>query len=79
MVPRLIRYGSKRVAIIQFSPKLVYGRCLEAKKIGDKHCSTFKFVKNQTKLIRNILEKDMDFVKYIHQVRSSIPCRLEEE
>lgn len=56
LVPRLIRYGSKRTAIIQFSPKVVYGRCPEAQKIGEKHCLTFKFVKNETKLIRNILE-----------------------
>ncbi len=56
LVPRLIRYGSKRVPIIQFSPKVVYGRCPEARKIGEKHSLTFKFVKNETKLIRNILE-----------------------
>ncbi|CAF4264552.1 unnamed protein product [Rotaria socialis] len=56
LVPRLIRYGSKRVAIIQFSPKVVYGRCPEARKIGEKHSLSFKFVKNETKLIRNILE-----------------------
>ncbi|CAF1166830.1 unnamed protein product [Rotaria sordida] len=56
LIPRLIRYGSKRLPIIQFSPKVVYGRCPEAKKIGEKHCLTFKFVKNETKLIRNILE-----------------------
>lgn len=56
LVPRLIRYGSKRTPIIQFSPKVVYGRCPEARKIGEKHCLTFKFVKNETKLIRNILE-----------------------
>ncbi|CAF1277351.1 unnamed protein product [Rotaria sp. Silwood1] len=56
LIPRLIRYGSKRLAIIQFSPKVVYGRCPEARKIGEKHCLTFKFVKNETKLIRNILE-----------------------
>ncbi len=54
--PRLIRYGSKRVPIIQFSPKVVYGRCPEARKIGEKHALTFKFVKNETKLIRNMLE-----------------------
>ncbi|CAF3084695.1 unnamed protein product [Rotaria sp. Silwood2] len=52
----LIRYGSKRISIIQFSPKVVCGRCPEARKIGEKHCLTFKFVKNETKLIRNILE-----------------------
>jgi len=52
----LIRYGSKRIPIIQFSPKVVYGRCPEAKKIGEKHSLSFKFVKNETKLIRSILE-----------------------
>ncbi|CAF1013286.1 unnamed protein product [Adineta steineri] len=56
LIPRLIRYGLKRTPIIQFSPKVVYGRCPEAKKIGEKHSLTFKFVKNDTKLIRNILE-----------------------
>jgi hypothetical protein len=56
LVPRLIRYGSKRAAIIQFSPKVVYDRCPEARKIGEKHSLAFKFVKNETKLIRNILE-----------------------
>ncbi|CAF1681879.1 unnamed protein product, partial [Adineta ricciae] len=33
-----------------------YGRCPEARKIGEKHALTFKFLKNDTKLIRNILE-----------------------
>ena len=56
MVARLIRYGSKRCSIVQFSPNVVYGRSVEAKKIGEKHCLTFKFVKNETKLIRTILE-----------------------
>lgn len=53
---RLIRYGSKRISILQFSPRVVYGRCPEAEQIGEKHGLTFKFVKNETKLIRNILE-----------------------
>jgi hypothetical protein len=56
LIPRLIRYGTKRVPIIQFSPKVVYGRCPEARKIGEKHSLTFKFIKSETKLIRNILE-----------------------
>lgn len=53
---RLIRYGSKRSSIVQFSPRVVYGRCPEAEQIGEKYGLTFKFVKNETKLIRNILE-----------------------
>ncbi|UJR16394.1 hypothetical protein I4U23_003297 [Adineta vaga] len=56
LVPRSIRYGSTRAPMIQFYPKVVYGRCPQARKIGEKHSLTFKFVKNEIKLIRNILE-----------------------
>ena len=42
--------------MIHFSPKVVYQRCLEAEQIGEKFSLTFKFIKNETKLIRNILE-----------------------
>ena len=53
---RLLRYGSKRVPILQFSPKVVYDRCADAENLGEKNHLTFKFVKNESKLIRNILE-----------------------
>ncbi|CAF0886363.1 unnamed protein product [Didymodactylos carnosus] len=56
LIPRIVRYGTKRTPILLFSPKVVYGRCPEAEKIGEKYCLSFKFVKNEAKLLRSILE-----------------------
>ena len=56
LAPRLIRFGSERPLIIQFSPEVVYRRSYEAQRIGEKSSLTFKFVKNETKLIRTLLE-----------------------
>ena len=54
--PGLISYSSKGRFIVNFNPDVVYKRCLQTKKIGDKYNLKYKFVKNETKLIRKILE-----------------------
>jgi tubulin polyglutamylase TTLL5 len=54
--PGLINYSTKGRFIVKFSPKVVYKRCLEAKQLGQKYHLTYKFVKNDTKLIKKLLE-----------------------
>jgi tubulin polyglutamylase TTLL5 len=56
MLARLIRYGAKRTPIVQFCARVVHDRCSQAKEIGKKSCMTFKFVRNECRLIRTILE-----------------------
>jgi tubulin polyglutamylase TTLL5 len=48
--------NSKGKLIIKFNPQVVYKKNLETKQIGKKYNLTYKFIKNETKLIRKILE-----------------------
>jgi len=52
----LIDSNSKEKLIIKFNPKILYQKCSEIKKLGEKFHLTYKFVNNETKLIRKILE-----------------------
>lgn len=42
--------------VVNFNSKVVYQKCFEEKKFGEKHHLTYKFVKFETKLIKKILD-----------------------
>ncbi len=41
---------------MKFNSKVVYKKCYEEKKLGEKYNLTYKFPKNETKLIKKILQ-----------------------
>jgi hypothetical protein len=42
--------------VMKFNPKVVYKRYYHEKELGEKYNLTYKFVKNETRLIKKILE-----------------------
>ena len=42
--------------VVDFNHKVVYQRCSNEKKFGEKFHLTYKFIKNETKLVKKILD-----------------------